>query len=622
MLTFRDWLLLICTLGILLSKGSHSIVGSKDRATKTEIEDTNTHKSDGQRSFQVDYDTCPDVWFVRRNGTCECGSDIHGAVSCDKETKEVSILDCYCMTRDSTSNQTVTVVGPCVFNCANMTGSYQDSIYHRVPANPSQLDQTCSYLHRGGTLCGKCVGGYVPPAYSYDLECIKCTHGSHNWWKYVMVAFGPLTVFIIIILVFRISILSPKLNAYAFIVQNAVTPVNVRILLAASKYSTPLITYIIKIFTSIYGIWNLDFFRTLLKGVCLNVSTLQVLALDYLVAFYPMLLMVIAYTLVELHACGFRPVLCVWRPFHHFFARFRRQWDIQTSIMDAFITFFLLSTTKLLNVSFDLLIFTRLYTADGHSVRFYLYYDPNVKYFRGEHLPYAILALTVLVLFILLPVCLLLLYPFRCFRSCLMKCRLNTRTLEMFVKAFQQYYKDGRGGTTDCRWFSGFYLFIRFGLFFSYTITLSGFAYLLVTIIFIIAGITVIAVQPYKKEYALFNVVDSTLLLWLAILCTSVSYLNFAGLEDRHLYGSSSFLIGIVSLIPLAYILAVVMHWMYKRSNCRVHNRILSYIRPQNHFEESLPDRVSRPHRYKDSFGFVPLRNGHEEVLTNHGTAK
>ena len=142
-----------------------------------------------------------------------------------RQRRLYSILDCYCMTNDSTSNQTV--VGPCFFNCTNMTGSYQDSVYHRVPAHPRQLDQTCSYLHRGGTLCGKCVGGYVPPAYSYDLECIKCTHGSHNWWKYVMVAFGPLTVFIIIILVFRISILSPKLNAYVFIVQNAVTPVNV-----------------------------------------------------------------------------------------------------------------------------------------------------------------------------------------------------------------------------------------------------------------------------------------------------------------------------------------------------------------------------------------------------------
>ena len=84
----------------------------------------------------------------------------------------------------------------------------------------------------------------------------------------------------------------------------------------------------------------------------------------------------------------------------------------------------------------------------------------------------------------------------------------------------------------------------------------------------------------------------------------------------------SFFLIGIVSLIPLAYIVAVVMHWIYKRSNCHVHNRILSYIRPQNPFEESLQDRVSRPHQYRDSFGFVPLKNSYEEVLTDPSTPK
>jgi len=178
MLMYKNRLLLVCTLGILWSKGSHSTVSSKDRTTEREIED-NTYKSDGQMSFQVDNDTCPDVWFVRRNGTCECGSDIHGAVSCDKETKEVSILDCYCMTHDSTINQTV--VGQCVFNCANTTGSYLNSVYHKV--STSQLDSICSYLNRGGTLCGTCMSGFVPPAYSYDWECIKCTYGSHNWWK-------------------------------------------------------------------------------------------------------------------------------------------------------------------------------------------------------------------------------------------------------------------------------------------------------------------------------------------------------------------------------------------------------------------------------------------------------
>ena len=52
--------------------------------------------------------------------------------------------------------------------------------------------------------------------------------------------------------------------------------------------------------------------------------------------------------MVELN---FRPLLYMWKPFHYFFARFHRQWGIQTTIMDAFVTFFFLSATKLLSAS-------------------------------------------------------------------------------------------------------------------------------------------------------------------------------------------------------------------------------------------------------------------------------
>ena len=105
----------------------------------------------------------------------------------------------------------------------------------------------------------------------------------------------------------------------------------------------------------------------MLPEVCINVIPLHTLALDYLVAIYPMLLIGIMYIIVELHGYGFRPVRYIWRPFHRFFARFRRHWGIQTSIMDAFVTFFILSTTKLFYVSFSLLVATQVFTPDGST---------------------------------------------------------------------------------------------------------------------------------------------------------------------------------------------------------------------------------------------------------------
>ena len=195
----------------------------------------------------------------------------------------------------------------------------------------------------------------------------------------------------------------------------------------------------------------------MLPAVCIDINPLHTLALDYLVAIYPMMVMGVAYIIVELYGLGFRPVLFLWRPFHRFLARFRRQWGIETSIMDAFVTFFILSTTKLFSVSFVFLASMKLFISDGE----HLYYDPSIKYFSKEHLPYALLAIVVLTVFILFPLSLLLCYQFTVFHKCLRKCQLRGPTLDMYVHSFQQYYKDGSNGTRDCRWFAGFFLIVQ-----------------------------------------------------------------------------------------------------------------------------------------------------------------
>ena len=50
---------------------------------------------------------------------------------------------------------------------------------------------------------------------------------------------------------------------------------------------------------------------------------LQVLALDHIVAAYPLVLIVIASTLVELHDCKIRMVVLLLKPFHQRFSCFR-----------------------------------------------------------------------------------------------------------------------------------------------------------------------------------------------------------------------------------------------------------------------------------------------------------
>ena len=108
--------------------------------------------------------------------------------------------------------------------------------------------------------------------------------------KYVAIAFVLLTVFLVLVLNCRISATSPKLNAFVTFSQALSYPANVRaVLFLINEESYPGASIAVRILLAIYGFWNLDFFRTLIPHICLKVDTLQALALDYSIAFYPIL---------------------------------------------------------------------------------------------------------------------------------------------------------------------------------------------------------------------------------------------------------------------------------------------------------------------------------------------
>ena len=276
-------------------------------------------------------------------------------------------------------------------------------------------------------------------AYSYDLRCVNCSGGHYNWAKYVAVALLPLTLFFILVVTFQISVTLPPMVALVHILQLIVAP---QVLCA--RLTPPTVSSISiapRILYTIYGIWNLDFFRTVIppEAVCLKMATIHTLALDYLVALYPLILMVITHILIEPHARNFWPLVWVWKPVQYCITRcgIRRQWNFKTSIIEAFASFLLLYFGKMLSISFDLLVPTRLYNIHGEQVnKMYMFYDATVEVFSSNHLIFAVIAIAVLIVFILLPLLLLLLYPLRCFHKCLDCCRITCHTLMVFTDAF------------------------------------------------------------------------------------------------------------------------------------------------------------------------------------------
>ena len=220
-----------------------------------------------------------------------------------------------------------------------------------------------------------------------------------------------------------------------------------------------------------YGIWNLDFFRTLLPDNCLNISTLHMLALDYVIALYPLFLIVITYILVDLYDRHFWPLVWIWKPFKKCLKSITDTVNIKSSILNAFGTFLLLSYGKFLTVSFDLLVFTRAYAPSGKVVSRVLFYDASIEYFGRDHLPYGILAIVITIVFNVLPLLFTLLHPLRCFRGHIVK----WPALQICLDTYQGYYKDGTEGTHYCSFFSALYLLICISLFVLYALVKDRF---------------------------------------------------------------------------------------------------------------------------------------------------
>lgn len=521
-------------------------------------EQTDPSTSNSNPNPQRDGETCPPWTFRNESGGCKCATDINHSVNCEPTTLKTCLLDGYCMTSD---NGIKVELGRCFFG-----GDNRNSLYRPLPANTSELNTfMCGKYDRNGTLCGKCKDGFSPLVYSYEMYCINCTDKSNNWARYVAVAFVPLTVFYIFVVVFKFSGTSPQLRAFIFVSQGIGSPINVRVALqlASAKPDVSVLNFI-KLLGCFYGIWNLDFFRTVLPPICLDITPLQVLALDYTVAFFPLLLVVVTYILIQLHSRDVGIVIWLWRPFQKCFSLVKVNLDLQGSVVNAFATFFLLSFIKLLDVTFDMLMYTSVYTMNETNFterKMVLHFDGTVDYFSKEHLPYAVFCFSVLLVFILLPLLLLTLYPMRCFQKCFNRLLVQRRSLDIFINCFQGYYKDGTEGTRDCRYFSISFFLVQIVVFVFFALSKSVYCYSFGAVILIIFAFIILAVQPYKTQFKVYATTDAIMMLNLACVLVMATALDEAHLSAGYLVGFSYVMIGIVSTSPIVYFVSVSAWW-------------------------------------------------------------
>ena len=443
---------------------------------------------------------------------CVCGDRVNGGVVCNEHTKEVVVTSYYCMSYDEKEN--MMEVGYCPYK-------HYNSSQHPISSNPLKVEM-CSRYHRKGRLCGECDDNYTLPLYSYDPGCVKCDNGVwYNWFIYIAAAFLPLTVFYIIVLIFRISVTSPTLNGFVLFSQVVATPAILRTIYSNNlqRMQRDISNFgqnAVDIFISIYAVWNLDFMRSYYSSLCVHtrLRTFQVLALDYAVAVYPLLLILITFILVKLHD-NFSLVVSLWRPFYKCLFLFRRQFNIRSSLVNALATFIVLSYIKILNVSFDLLRPSTVYNVYGERVNVYLFYDGTVKMTSRDYLPYLLLAIVMLLVFNILPLILLTLYPMQCFQKFLSRCCLSINTklaLQAFMDAFQGCFKES---AHDCRYFAALYVALRFVHPLLFIILKFDFYRPIFVTLIVFVLILVVKFQPYKCRRS--NMVDTVLLFVMVV---------------------------------------------------------------------------------------------------------
>ena len=573
------------------------------RALYPATEATETLDSQREGSSVVEERSCP-TWYqeIKQNGVTRCVcSALKNAVVCDDADQEALLTASLCMSYNDTINETV--AGRCPFNYHRPN---VQMFYISVPNDTSELNSfMCSGLNRTGLLCSQCQQGLGPAVLTYRKQCVKCLDKRYGWLVYITATLFPTTILCFLVMIFQFHVTSPEMNCFVFLCQfiSCVSTLSHPYIYGSG--STLIQVYMLAVLT-FYRAWNLDFFRYFIPPFCISsdMTTLHTLALEYVVAIYPLVLIVLIYLCIEMYDRGVRVVVCVWRPFHVYFTCFRRKWNPKGSVINTFAAFLLLSYSKLLTVSYSLLDANYLYNNSGERVGpVVLYYDASIEYFSREHLPFALLAICVLLVFVVFPLLLLLLYPMRSFQRCLGYCtRIRWQFLHTFADAFQGCYKNGTNGTWDYRYFAGLYLFFRIVLLLAFILP-TPFKWAIVIPIPFAVSLLFAHFRPYKNDY--FNIIDS---LGFALMVLSM----FLIMYDIHTKYIPIQLLYLIFLYPFLYFISFVLYNIFSRvavfcSCCRKIRKKLQarkenqnlHIQRGDSIDEDLPDRIVNPDMYQ-----------------------
>ena len=455
-------------------------------------------------------------------------------------------------------NNSVLVVGRCPPEYCLSNGSRQIPL--PTEANNTKLDEfICSPSNREGVLCGRCRPGYYVYVNSKYYTCGKCTvkigHLVEFFAKYV-----PLIMFLMAIILLNINLASGQLNTFVFFSQ-MLPSLNLYAggQIPISNIAKPFV----EIYQFCYGVFNLRYFESLesFPGVCTfkSHSALTSVTLDYIAAVCPLIIIFIIWFIMytsdycifmgKRNAVG-KVAHCLQRVYRKI--KPNKNISLSQSFFRGFVTFLVLSYTKLTLVTFTLLKPTYLYGPGGKGYDIVVSLDGTLEYFGPGHLPYAIPAILVLIFIVLLPLVILGMYPRMC------------NWLGIQVHKMMPFFDSLNGAFKhNCYYFALLYFVYRLMLvaIFSFTPEVQQ-QYVLQQILSIAILVFHVIKRPYRENA--HNIMDLCLLALIPTVL-GISFFQLFNVITSNTINHVAMAVQIILLyLPLVYIVAIMVYRLYR----------------------------------------------------------
>ena len=510
--------------------------------------------------IDVEIQKCP-LGFVSENtnlGLCRCREKRFNEKLLCNETELTSRFESgHWLGKVETKNGTeVLAAAICHVKFCNVC------LEHKYQMLPKSINASNICVEdRQGVLCGQCRDEYGPIVNGEDFDCQLC-NSSHTGsiLKYISSIYIPLTLLFALIIFVNVRLTTGPANAFIFYAQivsstfDLYADGHINLLNITGQHSFKhLKGSFLNLYRAPYGIFNLEFIENFLKGICLGkkYNALDILQLDYLVAVYPLLLIIALSITVRVKRC---------------FSK-KKHIAIRTSLMHAFAAFLLLAYSKFAIVSTYILNTHPLYDEDYNFIekRAYLagqYRSTDKTYIIRYYFP----AILVLIVCVCLPPVILLGFPIRWIEK--LCCRLRgckkihpSKKMKIFLNVFQGCYKE------RMKFFASMYFFFRLFLYVTFLLTNTLLEQYILQQIACTVFIMIIALcWPYKHNFQ--NYVDLFIFIDLAIVNAISLYLYMYFEQNPHSPPPVGHFVVqyILVLLPLVYMISYIVWYFCKPS--------------------------------------------------------